>query len=57
MKKKGVDLESFAEKATSGKDIKRSLGSIRKQDHRLKTLSDFNEEESELPAYLRNQAD
>jgi cell division protein FtsZ len=55
--KKPVDLESFAEKATSGNDIKRTLGSIRKNDHRLKTLSDFNEEESELPAYLRNQAD
>lgn len=55
--KKSVDLESFAEKAKSGNDIKRTLGSIRKNDHRLKTLSDFNEEESELPAYLRNQAD
>jgi cell division protein FtsZ len=55
--KKAVDLESFAEKAKSGNDIKRTLGSIRKNDHRLKTLSDFNEEESELPAYLRNQAD
>jgi cell division protein FtsZ len=55
--KKAVDIEAFAEKAKSGSDIKRSLGSIRKNDHRLKTLSDFNEEESELPAYLRNQAD
>lgn len=55
--KKTVDLESFAEKTKSGNDIKKTLGSIRKNDHRLKTLSDFNEEESELPAYLRNQAD
>ncbi|PLX66049.1 MAG: cell division protein FtsZ [Denitrovibrio sp.] len=55
--KKSVDLESFAEKSKAGSDIKRTLGSIRKNDHRLKTLSDFNEEESELPAYLRNQAD
>jgi cell division protein FtsZ len=55
--KKSVDLESFAEKATSGKDIQKTLNSIRKNDHRLKTLSDFNEEESELPAYLRHQAD
>jgi len=55
--KKSVDIEAFAEKAKSGSEIKRSLGSIRKNDHRLKTLSDFNEEESELPAYLRNQAD
>jgi len=55
--KKSVDLESFAEKTKSGNEIKRTLGSIRKNDHRLKTLSDFNEEESELPAYLRNQAD
>lgn len=57
LEKKPVDLEGFAEKAQGGNDIKRTLGSIRKNDHRLKTLSDFNEEESELPAYLRNQAD
>lgn len=55
--KKPVDLESFAEKAKVGKEIKMTLGTIRKTDHRLKTLTDFNEEESELPAYLRNQAD
>ena len=55
--KKPVDLESFAEKTKVGREIKTTLGSIRKTDHRLKTLTDFNEEESELPAYLRNQAD
>lgn len=55
--KKPVDLESFSEKQKPNMDVKLNINTIKRTDHRLKTLTDFNEEESELPAYLRNQAD
>jgi len=55
--KKMVDMEEAIQKPSKKDGIQDTLTRIRQTDHTLKRLDDYNEEEADIPAYLRKQAD
>jgi len=55
---KTVNLDEYVKKSTpESSSIIKKVNNIKKMDRGLKTLDDFDEEEFEIPTYLRKQAD
>lgn len=55
---KTVNLDEYVKKSTpDSSSIIKKVNNIKKMDRGLKTLDDFDEEEFEIPTYLRKQAD
>ncbi|HCW93049.1 cell division protein FtsZ [Flexistipes sinusarabici] len=55
---KTVNLDEYVKKsAPESSSIIKKVNNIKKMDRGLKTLDDFDEEEFEIPTYLRKQAD